>query len=87
MERDSMAASAPEVAFFVHNTDHRVNIKINTAMFKNNNSIMPGAYVSPALKWVNTRTRSVYAVSPTYGGNNEAGATMYLENDGEDIDL
>ena len=56
-------------------------------MFKNNNSIVPGAYVSPAVKWVNARTRSVYAVSPTYGGNNEAGGVIDIGNDGEDIDL
>lgn len=87
MTRGSMAASASEAAFFVHNTDQSVNIKTNTAMLKNNNSIVPGAYVSPAVKWVNARTRSVYAVSPTYGGNNEAGGVIDIDNGGEDIDL
>lgn len=66
MTRGSMAASAPEVAFFVHNTDQSVNINIKTniAMFKNNNSIVPAAYVSPAVKWVDTRTRGMVCTSP-----------------------
>lgn len=66
------AASNNDAAFFVHNTDLCVNFKINTAMLKNNNSIVPGAYVSPAVKWVNARTRGVYAASP-YGKDGEAG--------------
>lgn len=86
MTRGSMAASASEAAFFVHNTDQSVNIKTNIAMFKNNNSIVPAAYVSPAVKWVNARTRGVMCTSP-YGEQGAAGKQGSLFDNEEEEDF
>ena len=77
------AASNHDAAFFFHNTDLCVNFKINTAMLKNN-SIVPGAYVSPAVKWVNARTRGVMCTSP-YGEEGEAGSTGKYDYEDEDL--
>lgn len=47
----------------------------------------PEAYVSPAIKEVKAKTRRVMCQSPTYGNYDEAGDKIYLDNNGEDIDL
>lgn len=57
------AASNNDAAFFVHNTDLCVNFKINTAMLKNNSNV-PAAYVSPAVKWVNVHPHKMLCSSP-----------------------
>lgn len=56
-------------------------------MLKNNSNV-PAAYVSPAVKWVNARTRGVVCTSPvgpTYGGDNEAGDVIHTGED--DVDF
>lgn len=55
-------------------------------MFKNNNSIVPGAYVSPAVKWVNARTRGVMCTSP-YGEQGAAGKQGSLFDNEEEEDF
>lgn len=73
------AASNHDAAFFFHNTDLCVNFKINTAMLKNN-SIVPSAYVSPAVKWVNARTRGVLC-----GSMNPNSADPNWQNGDDDV--
>lgn len=50
------------------------------------NSNVPGAYVSPAVKWVNARTKGVMCTSP-YGEQGAAGkqGSLFDNEDEEDF--
>lgn len=55
-------------------------------MFKNNNSIVPAAYVSPAVRVASVRSRGVMCTSP-YGEQGAAGkqGSLFDNEDEEDF--
>lgn len=49
-----------------------------------NYSIVPGSYVSPAVKWVNARQGGVMCTSPGYGDPGQAGGIGIYDDSEED---